>query len=178
MASLINVGLQKNIRTQLHKFISETEIAEINACLSSYTDYPGGLPLLLATNVFKARRPNRNLRSFPAVTMYSNERNSEWIASRTTEDTVSITIFCCLTYTENEYLDEVMEVFSEAVFSALMKHPKFDFTITEDNVDVVYGVFDSKPNSIKFGSLDEGHIRAGEIQWTGRLYLHQSQSYT
>jgi hypothetical protein len=176
MADLINVGLQKNIRTELQGFIID-DIANINKCIESYTDFPGGKPVIISDSVYKARRPSRNLRDFPAITIFSDNKDTKWIASRTTDDTSTCTIFCCILYTETEYLDDLVEDFSESVAAVLLKHPKFDFTITENNESVTYGVYDALPTNIKYGSLDSGFIRAGQITWTSHLYLHQSQSY-
>lgn len=178
MAGLIHVGLQTNIRTALQGFIID-DIAEINSCLSSFSDYPDGAPILIENNIYKGRRPTiRNLRNFPAITIFSNSRSNEWIASRTTDETVSCSIFCCVKYTEVDYVEDLMEYFSETISAVLFKHPKYDFTIVQDNVSQIFGVYDARPTNIQFGSVDNGAIRCGEISYTAKMYLHQEQSYT
>lgn len=178
MSDLIHVGLQTNIRTALQGFIVD-DIALINSALSSFTDYPDGAPVLIADNIYKGRRPTiRTLRNFPAITIFSNNRSNEWYASRTTDETVSCSVFCCVKYTEVDYVEDLMEYFSEAVSAVLFKHPKFDFTIIQDGSPQTFGVYDARPTDIQFGSVDFGAIRCGEILYTAKMYLLQSQSYT
>lgn len=180
MAELINVGLQKNIRTKLKEFIV-ADLVNINLKLNAYTDYPGGVPILTADSVFRGRRASRNLRSFPAVTINSDNKTIDWISSKTTDEIVSCSIFCCVAYTETEYTDDVLEDLAEAINAVLIKSTKFDFTVIEtiDNVEtpVTYGIYDSKITNISWGFLDQGFLKAAELTWSGSMYITQSQAY-
>lgn len=178
MSALINTNLQKSVRRTVAGLLV-SEIEEINKVLAVYTNYPGGKPVINSSRIHAGKRPDiRNIRDFPAITVVSTGRNTEWAASRTTEDTVGLRVFCCVLSTDQPTTEDLIEDFTDSLVSVLYKYPKFSWSFTDTSGEIVtYATFDCKPTNVTHGIVDNGHLRAGQIDWQGKLFLAQDQSY-
>lgn len=180
--SLTNTNVQKSVRNVITDYLKSVNIlADLNSVLSPHVTYPGGKPVITTDNIYSGKRPDRrNIRNFPAITVVSNSRSTEWYASRTTEDTLTLRIFCCVLYTDNSEVESLMEDFTDAVVSTLYKQTKFSWNVVDpinNLLSTSYAIFDAKPTSITYGSVDSGFLRAGQIEWQGRMLVSQNDSF-
>jgi len=169
-----NLGVSRHIRKEVVDLLTDRK-ADLEAAISSYVGPAPGKKYKIS-KIWSGRRPSRKLQNFPAITVVGTGRNPTWFASRTTLNPVNLRVFVCVMNDDTETCEDLMSDLTDAVVSLLMQYPRVDWTVLEDDgegnqVEMTYKLSDAGPTSIVLGEVDEGFVRAAQIDWTGQLLL-------